>query len=273
MVPSLNMQHVKSFVAAIVWCYHQWENEKKIMTTIVVKNTAEYVNSTKTVSFMLHPAHPVKKKKKSTRDSSHDDDVDLFDFEAEEGEEEGSEEEMKYYFFDFECTQDEGVHVPNLCIVQSESCSEQVFYGPNTKQEFCDWALTEENAVSTFIAHNLQGYDGQFILQYCHENNVQPEVIINGTKIMRIYIPHLNIKFIDSYNFLPVALAQLPDMFELNELHKGYFPHFFNTAENQDYICPLPDSRYYGPDGMKQHAREKFLKWYEDERLKTILST
>ncbi|XP_070546210.1 uncharacterized protein [Ptychodera flava] len=218
---------------------------------------------------MLHPAIHVKKKKnKSTRDSIHDDDVDLFDFEAEEGDEEDSEEEMKYYFFDFECTQDGGVHVPNLCIVQSESCSEQVFYGPNTKQEFCDWALTEENAVSTFIAHNLQGYDGQFILQYCHENNVQPEVIINGTKIMRIFIPDLNIKFIDSYNFLPVALAQLPDMFELNELHKGYFPHFFNTAENQDYIGPLPDSRYYGPDGMKQHAREKFLKWYEDERLK-----
>ncbi|XP_070560096.1 uncharacterized protein [Ptychodera flava] len=57
-------------------------------------------------------------------------------------------------------------------------------------------------------------------------------------------------------------------MFELNKLHKGYFPHFFNTAENQDYVGPLPDSRYYAPDGMKQHAREKFLKWYEDERLK-----
>ncbi|XP_070556488.1 uncharacterized protein [Ptychodera flava] len=164
--------------------------------------------------------------------------------------------------------QDGGVHVPNFCIVQSESCSEQVFHGPNTKQEFCDWALSEENSPGTFIAHNLQGYDGQFILQYCHENNVQPEVIINGTKIIRIFIPSLNIKFIDSYNFLPVALAQLPDMFELAELHKGYFPHFFNTAENQEYIGPLPDAQYYGPDGMKQHQREKFLRWYEEERSK-----
>jgi hypothetical protein len=32
-----------------------------------------------------------------------------------------------------------------------------------------------------------------------------------------------------------MALAKLPKCFDLIELRKGYFPHFFNTLENQNY--------------------------------------
>ncbi|XP_070570352.1 uncharacterized protein [Ptychodera flava] len=93
---------------------------------------------------------------------------------------------------------------------------------------------------------------------------------MNGKKIICIFIPNLDIKFIDFHNFLPVPLAQLPGMFELDDLHKGYtyFPHSFNTAANQEYVGPLPDARYFGQDGMKQHERERFLRWYEDAKLK-----
>ncbi|XP_070548560.1 uncharacterized protein [Ptychodera flava] len=56
-------------------------------------------------------------------------------------------------------------------------------------------------------------------------------------------------------------------MFELAELHKGYFPHFFNTAENQEYIGPLPDAQYYGPDDHGYiHRRNQSviaLQWLE----------
>ena len=31
------------------------------------------------------------------------------------------EREQSFMFFDFECTQDEGQHIPNLCVVQNES--------------------------------------------------------------------------------------------------------------------------------------------------------
>ena len=35
---------------------------------------------------------------------------------------------------------------PNLCVVQNESGDEKVFLGPNTRDEFCEWLFTRENA-------------------------------------------------------------------------------------------------------------------------------
>ena len=43
---------------------------------------------------------------------------------------------------------------------------------------------------------------------------------------------------------------------------KGYFPHFFNTSDNEDYEGPLPDHQYYGTSTMTTDARTKFFDWY-----------
>lgn len=72
---------------------------------------------------------------------------------------------------------------------------------------------------------------------------------------------------IDSINFLPMALAKLPKMFELKELRKGHFPHLFNKKENQNTILDgLPDLQYYNPDAMKPDDRKKFLIWYNEHK-------
>ena len=68
----------------------------------------------------------------------------------------------------------------------------------------------------------------------------------------------MNIKFIDSLCFIPMKLAAFPKTFGLTELQKGYFPHFFNRAENQNYVGPLPHANFYDPDGMSSDDREKF---------------
>jgi hypothetical protein len=167
-------------------------------------------------------------------------------------------------FFDFECTLDDGQHIPNLCVVQNESGDKMVFSGLNTKEEFCDWLFQKENANTTFVAHNFQAYDGYFILQYLYNNGVTPEVITRGAKILSLTVPELNIKFIDSLCFIPMRLADFPKTFGITELEKGYFPHFFNRAENQSYIGPLPDAKFYDPDGMKPDDREKFYAWYNE---------
>ncbi|KFM64530.1 hypothetical protein X975_14604, partial [Stegodyphus mimosarum] len=60
------------------------------------------------------------------------------------------------------------------------------------------------------------------------EQGTAPEVIPNGSMIMSVRHPSLNIRVIDSLNFLPMALAKLPGCFGLSELKKGYFPHLFN---------------------------------------------
>ena len=45
---------------------------------------------------------------------------------------------------------------------------------------------------------------------------------------------------------------------------KGYFPHFFNTCENQRYVGALPAIEFYGPDTMIPAERAAFLDWYEN---------
>ena len=47
-------------------------------------------------------------------------------------------------------------------------------------------------------------------------------------------------------------------------MKKGYFPHYFNAPENQQYIGAIPDKKYYAPDQMTTDDRSKFLKWYQD---------
>ena len=173
-------------------------------------------------------------------------------------------QEQNLIFFDFECTQDHGEHIPNLCVAQNESGEEFVFSGTNTKDEFCKWVFANKNANTTFVAHNFQAYDGYFILQYLYKNGITPEIITRGAKILSLTVPEMNIKFIDSLCFIPMKLAAFPKTFGLTELQKGYFPHFFNRAENQEYVDPLPDAKYYDPDGMSPADREKFFAWYND---------
>ena len=69
--------------------------------------------------------------------------------------------------------------------------------------------------------------------------------------------------FLDSLNFIPMPLKNLPKSFDLHELKKGYFPHLFNTKDNQNYIGKFPDKKYFDPDGMSKPDRADFFKWYE----------
>ncbi|KAL4101205.1 hypothetical protein QTP88_021225 [Uroleucon formosanum] len=75
----------------------------------------------------------------------------------------------------------------------------------------------------------------------------------------------LSIRIIDSSNFIQGPLSSFPKTFGLNELKKGYFPHFFNTVENQNYIGILPDKKYYGFETMKTENKIEFEKWYDEK--------
>ena len=176
-------------------------------------------------------------------------------------------------------------HRPNLCVVQKvcelclqgpvtsdsscKSCgkNERMFQGRQTTKDFCQWLFSDENVGATVICHNFKGYDSYPILQYLHENAVLPEVITTGSKYMSINVPMCKIRMIDSLNFIPMPLADMPVSFGETQLMKGYFPHLFNCKENQSSLLQhLPDIRYYVPDGMKPEARQKFLQWYEENK-------
>ena len=51
-----------------------------------------------------------------------------------------------------------------------------------------------------------------------------------------------NICLVDSLNFLQMPLS------DHNKFSKGDFPFKLNTCENQNYVGPMPDIKYYSPD-------------------------
>ena len=180
-------------------------------------------------------------------------------------------------FFDFECNQERGIHEPNLCVVYDEEKKVKVFRGKNTVRDFCRWLFTPEHDKSIVIAHNFQGYDSYFILNHLNQQAIPYDVIYNGAKCVTLTTKKKRkeralfateitfITFIDSINFIPMALARFPKTFGQDELCKGYFPHYFNKDENQEYVGPIPCQDDYGANYMKPEAREKFLTWHQEQ--------
>ena len=167
----------------------------------------------------------------------------------------------KYIFYDFECTQNTGTHTVNLSIAQDFEGKEYVH---NSIEEFCKCFLNDKFKGYTFIAHNSKGYDSHFVLKWLIDQGIKPYCIYNGAKIMFMELPKLSIRFIDSLNFLQMPLKSFPKTFGMNELKKGYFPHYFNKECNKAYIGPMPSKNNYGFNQMKPDERTKFLKWYEE---------
>ena len=186
---------------------------------------------------------------------------------------------MTYVFYDFESmTIEGGYHRPNLCVAnvvctecmhlpieKDDTCNcgrrQLYFRGEKTLENFCDHLLMSgDYQGATCLAHNASRYDSQFILQYAVKHKILPDVISNGLKLMSLSV--CGVKFIDSCNFLPMALEALPKAFGLNELCKGYFPHRFNTPENQSYVGPYPEARHYSPEHMTESSRLAFEAWH-----------
>ena len=69
---------------------------------------------------------------------------------------------------------------------------------------------------------------------------------------------------------LATLLKDFPKTFGLTETAKGYFPHKFNTDEDQNYIGLYPDKQFYGYEEMKKIDKEKFDEWYETTNNKTF---
>ena len=178
------------------------------------------------------------------------------------------DEESSYnhlLFFDFEATQEHGIHHPNLCVVYDEEKEVALFQGQDTVKEFCQWLLTPQHKDCIVIAHNFQGYDSYFIIKFLNENAIHYEIIYRGAKCLSMTIPMFNIRFIDSLNFIPMALAKFPKTFAQPELCKGYFPHLFNKDENQNYVGPIPCQDDYGVNFMKPTEREAFIAWHQEK--------
>ena len=190
-----------------------------------------------------------------------------------------------YIFFDYEATQENIIHKPNLicalkicldCTNQTKlnniknlqniplydnynghdddqcECERREFI---SNEDFCNWLFKQKNYVA--IAHNLKGYDGVFVMNFIQNNffpkDPKPSVIAHGSKILSIYWK--GVKLIESYSFIPNAFANFPKCFGFSDFKKGFFPHFFNTDSNQNFIGSYPDKKFYGYEAC--HLQKK----------------
>lgn len=122
---------------------------------------------------------------------------------------------------------------------------------------------------TVLIAHNAKGFDNYPILNVLidHHGVCPDKILYNGSKIMYMHVAKgIDLTFLDFINFIGMRLSKIPECFGFEELCKGYFPHLFNTKENQSYVGPFPATKYYGCDYMDSENREKFLEWYESKK-------
>ncbi|XP_074619749.1 uncharacterized protein LOC141878657 [Acropora palmata] len=106
-----------------------------------------------------------------------------------------------------------------------------------------------------------------FILRKLYEEGrkVSSQICV-GSKV--ISLQSGNLKFVDSFCFIPQPLASFPATFGLTELKKGFFPHLFNTVANQTYVGPIPAKDYYDPEGMSEAKCTEFTEWYDVQTAK-----
>lgn len=205
-----------------------------------------------------------------------------------------------YIFYDLECTQEERmpgtnkfIHKPNLCIAHKvcnmckhEPLAESTCSNCGVREKVIEITDNNNCIITSFlefiislhpkfnriaiIAHNMGGYDGHFLLKKIIQdiNAWTPKVLMNGNKI--ILIESSRYRFLDSLNFLPTSLSNLPKMFDI-PAQKGYYPHRFNTSQNYSYIGPIPDKEMYDYSSMNVKERKAFLTFYEEEKLKGLL--
>ena len=184
-------------------------------------------------------------------------------------------EHPNYIIYDFEADVASLTHKPNhveadvLTIGDTHNyneCKHKEFSysGYDVVDKFCDWLFTSEHAQSTVIAHNQAGYDGRFILQWCLKRGLHPSKFIRqGSRIMYMEFKKFHIRFVDSLHFFLEPLKSLSSTYNIDTL-KGFFPHFFNTPEHQDYVGKVPCESMYGVRNMDSDTYNKeFKPWYK----------
>ncbi|GBM91541.1 hypothetical protein AVEN_83468-1 [Araneus ventricosus] len=168
----------------------------------------------------------------------------------------------KLVFFDFEKEQSSNEHVVNFRVAKYLVSTEFVVDGYTALDELCRFLFSPKHKGFTAIAHNMKGFDGQFVLRWLLENGNCPKVIPNRRTLISLQLTSfyhvISIALIDSCNFLPMPLSKLPKTFNLKMLSKVISPHLFNKSENQNYMGPIRDSSFYSPDIMSSGGPKNY---------------
>lgn len=172
----------------------------------------------------------------------------------------------------------------NKKVPQCESCGveEHFFEGDQSVTMFGNWLYNNlaisirdlarrfrEKIVIMMYAHNLQKFDGHFILQDLWLRDFEGvKIIMSGRKIMMIKFA--NIKMVDSLSLFQQPLSALPASFGFkNIVKKGFFPFLADTKLNGGKgLVKMPPLKDFGIKFMKEKQAEELLSWYKDNENK-----
>ena len=154
------------------------------------------------------------------------------------------------------------------------------FYGTDAMDQFCRWLVdngddvgggvavddNEAPLVTTCFCHNLKGFDGFPLLRWFYAQNLVPDVVMTGRKVMSIALPVFRLRFLDSLCYLPMPLKAIPKAMGLStQLRKGDFPHRLNRLENQGKKWPHhPPLSYYDPASKSEADRQALERWHAE---------
>ena len=145
-------------------------------------------------------------------------------------------------------------------------------------KSFVDWIVnmmgTGRNRKEKTIAigHYAGRYDIHLLAGLLYTmGGLCPKIMRSGNKIYELRLERKNgvnpcISFRDSFNWMPLKLAELPKTMGLNVNDKKYFPHKYNRSENLQLVRQiLPPKDDYCPQSMGTISRRRaFDEWYDE---------
>ena len=90
-----------------------------------------------------------------------------------------------------------------------------------------------------WLAHNAAGFDNFILLEHFSKVGITPKITMTGCRLIYMYDKCFK-RYIDSYSFILVRLANMSTALNLSTMEKGHFPHAFNKQENSSYRGPYP---------------------------------
>ena len=150
-----------------------------------------------------------------------------------------------------------------ICGVGDCGNREKVFSGENVSEDVGNFIFQKIHSGFKVFAHNMSRYDGSFLMNHCLHNGIIPKnVIYRGTKCIMWSVPRLNIKIMDTLNFLPMKLDEMPKCLGIDMEPKKFFPIWFNDNRHRLYVGPFPDKEYFNLEAMTTAKKLEFEQWY-----------
>ena len=180
----------------------------------------------------------------------------------------------RFLYFDVETYKSvEGVFVPNVAVLIDDVGNVTVFPSDRTDisgdvvDDVCNFIFQSRHRGYFVLAHNFRGFDGYFILKWLTKNGIVPDVIMDGSKILRLDVKEFNIKFRDTLSYVPLSLSKWATAFQVDQA-KGSFPHSINAPEYWNQTIAYPDRKKYEYETMSKKQRKFFIKNYRRDRRK-----